>query len=89
MNPKSAPPFLHGGEFLPQFTDGCYRFSNSFQAKMSELVLALELVRTYWDDLLCITDALISVNTKGQKGTKTHKNTQIPYFDKSSALISN
>jgi hypothetical protein len=28
-----------------------------FQAKMSELMAALELVRTYLDDLLCITKA--------------------------------
>jgi hypothetical protein len=30
---------------------------NIFQAKMSELMVALELVRTYLDDLLCITKA--------------------------------
>ncbi len=28
-----------------------------FQAKMSKLMVALELVRTYLDDLLCITKA--------------------------------
>ena len=28
-----------------------------FQAKMSELMVALEFVRTYLDDLLCITKA--------------------------------
>ncbi len=28
-----------------------------FQAKMSELLVALEFVRTYLDDLLCITQA--------------------------------
>jgi hypothetical protein len=26
---------------------------------------------------------------RGQKGTKTHNNTKLPYFDKSSAMISN
>jgi hypothetical protein len=28
-----------------------------FQAEMSELMVALEFVRTYFDDLLCITKA--------------------------------
>ena len=27
------------------------------------------------------------MDTKGQKGTKTHNNTKLPYFDKSSAMI--
>jgi transposase InsO family protein len=29
------------------------------------------------------------LKTKGQKGNKTHNNTKLPYFDKSSAMISN
>ena len=28
------------------------------------------------------------MDTKGQKGTKTHSNTRLPYFDKSSAMSS-
>ena len=39
-------------------------------------------------ELLETTDAIIPM-TKGQRGTKTHKNTKLPYFDKSSAMISN
>ncbi len=35
------------------------------------------------------TDVVIPLDTKGQKGTKTHNNTKLPYFDKSSAMISN
>jgi len=58
MHPKSAPSFFHGGEvFLPQVTNGYSRFSRLFQAKMSKLMVALEFVRTYLDDLLCITKA--------------------------------
>ena len=34
-------------------------------------------------------DAVIPLDTKPQKGTKTHNNTKLPYFDKSSAMISN
>ena len=34
------------------------------------------------------TDANIPKDTKGCKGTKTHNNTKLPYFDKSSAMIS-
>ena len=33
------------------------------------------------------TDAVIPVDTKGQKGTKAHNNDKLPYFYKSSALI--
>ena len=32
-------------------------------------------------------DAVIPMDTKGQNGTKTHNNTKLPYFDKSSAMI--
>ncbi len=32
-----------------------------FQSKMSELMAALEFIRTYWDDLLCITRASLEV----------------------------
>ena len=35
------------------------------------------------------TDAVVPIYTKGQRGTKTHNNTKLPYFDKSSAMISN
>jgi hypothetical protein len=30
-----------------------------FQAKISELIVALEFVRAYLDDLLCITKAIL------------------------------
>ena len=40
-------------------------------------------------ELLVITDAIIPMDTKGQKGTKTHNNTKLPFFYKSSAMISN
>jgi len=33
--------------------------------------------------------AVIPMDTKGQQGTKMHNNTKLPYFDKSSAMISN
>ena len=46
-----------GDVFLPQVTYGYSRSPDIFQAKMSELMVALEFVRTYLDDLLCITKA--------------------------------
>jgi hypothetical protein len=39
-------------------------------------------------ELPITTDAVIPLDKKGQKGTKTHNNTKLPYFDKSSAMIS-
>jgi hypothetical protein len=39
-------------------------------------------------ELPVTTEAVIPMDTKGQKGTKTHKNIELPYFDKSSAMIS-
>ena len=39
-------------------------------------------------ELPVTTEAVIPRDTKGQKGTKTHINTKIPYFNKSSAMIS-
>ena len=39
-------------------------------------------------ELLVTTDVVIPMDTKGQTGTKTHKNIKLPYFDKSSAMIS-
>ena len=44
--------------FLPQVTNGYSRFSKTFfQAKMSELMVALKFIRTWLDDRLCITKA--------------------------------
>ena len=40
-------------------------------------------------ELPVTTHAVIPIDTKGQKGTKTHNNTKLPYFNKSSAMISN
>ena len=40
-------------------------------------------------ELPITTDVVIPLDKKGQKGTKTHNNTKLPYFDKSSAMISN
>ena len=34
-------------------------------------------------------DVVIPMDTEGQQGTKTYNNTKLPYFDKSSAMISN
>ena len=39
-------------------------------------------------ELSITTDAVIPMDTKGQQGIKTHNNTKLPYFDKSSAMIS-
>ena len=39
-------------------------------------------------ELPITTDAVIPLD-KGQTGTKSHNNTKLPYFDKSSAMISN
>jgi hypothetical protein len=39
-------------------------------------------------ELLVTTKAVIPMDTKGLKGTKTHINTKIPYFNNSSAMIS-
>ena len=38
-------------------------------------------------ELPVTTDGVIPMDTKGQKGKKTHINTRLPYFDKSSAMI--
>jgi hypothetical protein len=40
-------------------------------------------------EITVTTDAVIPLDKKGQKGTKAHNNTKLPYFDKSSAMISN
>ena len=40
-------------------------------------------------ELPVITEAIIPLDTKGRKGKKTHKQTKLAYFDKSSAMISN
>ncbi len=39
-------------------------------------------------ELAVTTETVIPMDTKGLKGTKTNKNTTIPYFNKSSAMIS-
>ena len=39
-------------------------------------------------ELPITTYAIIPKDTKGCKGTKTHNNTKLPYFDKSSTMIS-
>ena len=40
-------------------------------------------------ELPVTTEAVIPMDTKGLKGTKTHKIIKLPYFDKSSEMISN
>eukprot|EP00804_Cyclotella_cryptica_P017384 CCRYP_020239-RA/>CCRYP_020239-RA protein AED:0.58 eAED:0.68 QI:0/-1/0/1/-1/0/1/0/488 len=40
-------------------------------------------------ELPITTDAVTPTDTKGQKGTKTHTNPKLPYFDKSSTMINN
>jgi hypothetical protein len=40
-------------------------------------------------ELTVTTDVIIPMDTNGRKDTKTHNNTKLPYFDKSSAMISN
>ena len=40
-------------------------------------------------ELMVTTDAVIPMDKKGRTGTKTQNNTKLPYFDKSSAMISN
>ena len=44
-----------------------------------------------WSEIveLVTTDVIIPIDTKGQKGIKIHNNTKLPYFYKSSAMISN
>ena len=39
-------------------------------------------------ELPVTTDAVIPMDTKGRKGIRTHNNTKLPYFDKSSTMIS-
>jgi hypothetical protein len=39
-------------------------------------------------ELPVTTDAVIPMDTKGQQGIRTHNNTKLPYFDKSSTMIS-
>ena len=39
-------------------------------------------------ELPVTTEVVIPMDTKGQKGTKTHNHTKLPYFDKSSTMIS-
>jgi hypothetical protein len=40
-------------------------------------------------ELPVTTDAVIPLDAKGQMGTKTHNNTKLPFFDKSSTMNSN
>jgi hypothetical protein len=40
-------------------------------------------------ELSVTTDMVIPMDAKRQRGTKTHQNAKLPYFDKSSAMISN
>jgi hypothetical protein len=40
-------------------------------------------------ELLVTTDAVIPIDSQGQKGTKTHNITKLLYIDKASAIISN
>ena len=40
-------------------------------------------------ELPVTTDAVVPLDKKGPKGTKTYNNTKLPYFDKSSTMISN
>ena len=40
-------------------------------------------------ELPVTTDAVVPKDTKGSKGTTTHNNPKLPYFVKSSAMISN
>jgi len=40
-------------------------------------------------ELPVTTDMVIPIDTKGQQGTTTHKNTKLTHFDKSSAMIGN
>jgi hypothetical protein len=60
MHPKSAPSCFHEGSIVNSYLRlpmGIAGSPDIFQAKMSELMVALEFVRTYLDDLLCITKA--------------------------------
>jgi hypothetical protein len=54
--------FPWGELFLPHVTDGYCRFSRHFQAKMSELMVALASMRTNLDDFLCITKTSLDDN---------------------------
>ena len=56
MHPKSAP-FPWGKYSYLRLPMGIACSPDIFQSKMSELMVALEFVRTYLDDLLCITKA--------------------------------
>ncbi len=38
-------------------------------------------------ELLVTTEVVIPKDTEGLKGTKTHNNNKLPYFDKSSEMI--
>ena len=40
-------------------------------------------------ELPVTTNAVIPMESKGQRGTQTHNNTKLPYYDKSSAMINN
>eukprot|EP00804_Cyclotella_cryptica_P019285 CCRYP_006161-RA/>CCRYP_006161-RA protein AED:0.46 eAED:0.96 QI:0/0/0/1/0/0.5/2/0/353 len=54
MRPKYAPLFFRGYSYL-RLPMGVACSPDIFQAKMSELMATLEFVRTYLDDLLCIS----------------------------------
>ena len=57
--------------FLPQVTNGYCRFTRHFSGKMSELMVALEFVKTYLDDLLCITRASLDNHLEKQREVLT------------------
>jgi len=55
MHPKSTPSFFPWGKYsYLSFLMGIAGSPNIFQAMMSKLMVALEFVRSYFDDLLFI-----------------------------------
>ena len=55
--PDTAPSFFHGVNTHKRLPMGIAGSPDIFQSKMLELMLALELVQTYLDDLIVITKA--------------------------------
>ena len=71
---------------------GPYTLKGNDEAEIDFMCLTMIDPASSWFEIVELpvtTDVVIPMDKKGQKATKTHNNTTLSYFDKSSAMISN
>jgi hypothetical protein len=69
---------------------GPYTLKGGYGAEIDFMCLTMIDPASSWFEIVELpvtTDVVIPLDAKGQKGKKTHNNTKLPYFDKSSAMI--